>query len=222
MNMSLKGALILSAIIHAVVFAPFYNQHILKLEIEKKNSVVVDYVVLKEIVNAIQTNREVVLKRPETPRIDIKKEITVKPESADQRKADHKKRLEAKKLKEKNGPRKLSAAEETAKEAAKKEVQLKSNKDYVNYYQLIREKIRHRLKENYGYYNREGDVYLTFTITPNGSLLTYNVDRARSTNDEVLIHIASASLKAVSPFPPIPRSFSAPKMSFNIIISFKK
>ena len=41
---------------------------------------------------------------------------------------------------------------------------IKSTEDYINYYQLIREKIRRRLKDNYIGYSKEGEVYLTFTL----------------------------------------------------------
>lgn len=221
--MSFRNAFIVSVFIHASLMAPFYNQHILRQEIEKKNSVIVDYVILKEIASAITANREAVIKTPETPRIEIKKEVAVKPQPASNKKTDYQKRLEARKLKEKERSKKQDALKYASnEESAKEESELKQNKDYINYYHLIREKIRARLKTNYAYYNREGDVYLSFTITPNGTLLTYTIDRARSTQDEILLHITATSLKGISPFPPIPRSLSTPKMSFSIMISFKK
>ena len=214
MDITLRGAFIISAIIHAGIFAPFYNQHLLRQELEKKNTVVVDYIVLKEIATAIATNKEVVLKRPETPRIDIQKEIQVK--------ADSRKSAKSSKLKDKIKSHKRDAVKDSSNEAAKKEARLKESKDYVNYYQLIREKIRSRLKDNYRYYSREGEVYLSFVLTQNGSLLSYAIDRSKSTQDEVLLHITATSLKAISPFPALPRSLSVSKMSFNIVISFKK
>ena len=61
MGITLRGAFIISAVIHAGLFAPFYNQYLLQQELEKKNTIVVDYVVLKEIAIAIATNKEVVL-----------------------------------------------------------------------------------------------------------------------------------------------------------------
>jgi len=222
MDMTLRGAFIISAIIHAGLFAPFYNQHILRQELEKRNTIVVDYVILKEIATAIATNKEVVLKSPETPRIDIQKEVAVKPQPALQVKADNRKSMKSGKLKERTTSHKRDAVKDPSKEAVKKEAQLKQSKDYVNYYQLIREKIRSRLKDNYQYYNREGEVHLSFVLTQNGSLLSYAIDRSKSTQDEVLLHITATSLKAISPFPALPRSLSISRMSFNIVISFKK
>ena len=222
MDITLRGAFIISAIIHAGMFAPFYNQHLLRQELEKKNTIVVDYIVLKEIATAIATNKEVALKRPETPQIDIQKEVEVKPQPAPQVKADNGKSAKSSKLKERTKSRKKDAVRGPSKEAAKKEAQLKQSEDYVNYYQLIREKIRSRLKDNYQYYNREGEVHLSFVLTQNGSLLSYAIDRSNSTQDEVLLHITATSIKAISPFPALPRSLSMSKMSFNIVISFKK
>jgi len=222
MDTSLRGSFIISAIIHAGIFAPFYNQQLLRQELEKKNTVVVDYVILKEIATAIATDKEVVLKRPETPRIDIQKEVAVEPQPAPQVKADNRKSAKSSKLKERAKSRKSDAVKNPAEEAAKKEAQVKQSKDYVNYYQLIREKIRSKLKDNYQYYSREGEVHLSFVLTQNGSLLSYEIDRSKSTRDEMLLHITATSIKAISPFPALPRSLSMSKMSFNVAISFKK
>ncbi len=222
MGITLRGSFIVSAMIHAALFAPFYNQHVLRQEMEKKNSVVVDYVILKEIAKAITTNKEIVFKKPETPQIDIKKEIAVKPEPSLQVKKDDKKSAKPGNLKERTKSRKAEALKDASKETAKREARLKQSRDYVNYYQLIREKIRARLKDNYKHYSREGEVHLSFVLTQNGSLLSYAIDRSKSTNDEMLLHITATSLKAISPFPALPRSLSMSRMSFNIVISFKK
>jgi len=222
MDITLRSAFVISAIIHAGLFAPFYNQRLLRQELEKKNTVVVDYIVLKEIATSLTTNKEVVLKRHETPQIDIQKEVAVKPQPAPQVKVDNRKSAKSGKLKERAKSNKMDAVRDSSKEPANKEAQLKQDRDYVNYYQLIREKIRSRLKDNYQYYNREGEVYLSFVLTQNGSLLSYAIDRSKSTQDEVLLHITATSLKAISPFPALPRSLSMSKMSFNIMISFKK
>jgi outer membrane biosynthesis protein TonB len=222
MDITLRSAFAVSAIIHACIFAPFYNQQMLRQELEKKNTTVVDYVMLKKIATAIDTNKEVVLKKPETPKIDIRKEATIKPQPATQVKSEDKKSAKSNRLKEKTKSHKKGAVKVASEAAAKKEAQLKQNKDYVNYYQLIREKIRSRLKDNYQNYNREGEVYLSFILTQNGSLLSYSIDRSKSTEDETLLDITTTSLKAISPFPALPRSLSMSKMSFNIVISFKK
>lgn len=220
--MTLRGALAISAIIHAALFAPFYNRHLLQQELEKKNAAVVDYVILKEIATAITTNKEVALKKPETPQIDIQKEVAVKPQPAPQVKAIDAKNQKSSRIKDRAMSHRKNSPKDTIKSASEKEAKLKNSKDYVNYYQLIREKIRSKLKDNYQYYNREGEVYLSFILTQNGSLLSYSIDRARSTQDETLLQVTAASLKSISPFPALPRSLSMSKMSFNVVISFKK
>lgn len=222
MTMTLRSALALSAIIHAGIFMPFYNQHLLRQEIEKRDTVVVDYVILKEIAAAVAKNKEIALKSPETPRIEIQKEVAVKPQPAPHAKDDSKKNTKFERLREKAQSHKRDATKNSPAPAEKREAQLKKSKDYVNYYQLIREKIRARLKDSYQYYNREGEVYLSFVLTQNGSLLSYAIDRSKSTQDEKLLNITATSLKSISPFPALPRSLSMSKMSFNIVISFKK
>ena len=222
MESTLKGAFVISVIIHAGIFAPFYNQHILRQELEKNHTVVVDYVVLKEIAAAAAGNKGVIFKTPEAPQIDAQKEVAVKPQPAPQVNADNRKISKSSKLKDRTDSRKRGASDNSAKEALKEDAELKQRRDYIDYYQLIRERIRSRLKDSYRYYNREGDVYLSFTITPNGSLLNYSIDKSRSTQDDILLQITGNSLKAVSPFPALPRSLSMPKMSFSIAISFKK
>lgn len=217
MEISLRSAVIISTIIHCVVFAPFYNQHMIKLELEKRNAIVVDYIVLKEMAQAIKTNKEAAVNIPDTSKIDIKSEITAKQDEADKKEAEQKRSVPPQELKDRD-----RTMGEDAVKAASREAALKSNKDYINYYQFIREKIRARLKNNYRYYKNEGDIYLSFTISPSGYLQAYNIDRQRSTGDEVLLHITIESLKAVSPFPAIPRTISQPRTSFSIIISFKK
>ena len=222
MGLSLRGAFIISAIIHASVFASFYNQHILSQEFNKKNSVVVDYVILKQIAAAMTANKEVAVNKPEPLQAPLQKDVAVRSQPVPQIKADNRNNANFNKLKERTRLHIRGAMAGLSEGSAKKGAQLRQSKDYVNYYQLIRDRIRSRLKDNYQYYNREGEVQLSFVLNQNGSLLSYAIDRSKSTQDEVLLHITATSIKAISPFPALPKSLTMPKMSFNIIISFKK
>ena len=222
MGISLKSAFIISAIVHAGIFVPFYNQHLIKQDIDKKNSIVVDYIILKEMTSASPANKEVVVNVPQSPRVDIKKEAAAKQAPQDLKKVSYKKRLEARRLKEKSLAKKQDASKLSTALAAKKDAEAKSDRDYVDYYRLIREKVRARLKENYRHYKNEGDVYLSFSLVTDGSLLACAIDQTKSTTDEKLIQITEETLKEVSPFPPVPKTFSAAKMSFNLVISFRK
>ena len=109
-----------------------------------------------------------------------------------------------------------------ARELAKSQAPLRNKKDYINYYQLVREKIRQCLKERYGRSYGEGDVALIFILHSNGSLASVDVERASSVPDRILIQLAVLSIKEASPFPPFPKELALPKMSFDLMVSFKK
>ncbi|OGX00836.1 MAG: hypothetical protein A3I73_05080 [Omnitrophica bacterium RIFCSPLOWO2_02_FULL_45_16] len=233
MDITLRSAFIISAIIHAVIIAPFYNHNLLRHDFGKRNSVIVDYVVLKDmtkIAAANAANKKAIVRASEAPKIEVKKDtaqskLAVKTDDAGSPLGEaegYRKSLEISRLKETKEPLKNVPAKQAIQEAAKKEAHVKSSKDYIDYYDFLKDKIKIRLQENYRFYKGEGDVYLSFTLSANGALLTYNIDRSRSSKDEVLLHVTSASLKAVSPFKPLPKAISAPKMSFNITIAFKK
>lgn len=232
MDITLRSAFIISALIHTVIIAPFYNHNLLRHGFGKRNSVIVDYVILKDMANiaaANAANKDVTVRTSEAP-IEVKKgaaqsKLAVKTDDAGSPLGEaegYRKSIEAGGLKEIKDAQKKASAKQTTQEVAKKEARIKSSKEYIDYYDFLKDKIRIRLQENYRFYKGEGDVYLSFTLTANGALLAYNIDRSRSSKDEVLLHMTGASLKAVSPFKPLPKAISAPKMSFNITIAFKK
>jgi len=97
-----------------------------------------------------------------------------------------------------------------------------TNKDYIGYYQVIREKIMQKLKNQYRDHYKNGDVHLSFTLKSDGKLESFFVDRAKSSDDNALIDIATTGLKRSSPFPPFPKELATPKISFSVIISFKE
>jgi len=215
MDIGFKGAFIVSALIHAGIAAPLYNQNLLKSDFVRKDSVIVDYVILKEISNIMPANiakaRPVVISQPS--RIDVKETPAETKKVIKHAQSDYRKRLKAASAGEKKS---------VVTKADKKEAQIRTSKDYLNYYGFLKDRIKARLQENYRYYNGEGDVFLSFVLNAKGLLLTYNIDRTRSTKDNVLLQITGASLMAIAPFPPIPKAISAPKMSFNITVSFKR
>ena len=95
-------------------------------------------------------------------------------------------------------------------------------KDYAAYSRIIREKIKEKLRKNYTYNFKEGDVNVFFVLQSDGSLVKLEIDPAASTNDKELIGIASKSVKQASPFPRFPKKLSLSQMIFNIRISFKE
>lgn len=207
MNTSLKNAVVASTIMHSIIFIPFFNLAMPMRDKDVKKDMVVDYVVMKEPTSVEIAQRQMTIKSIQTPRLELNKNVEVKP-VASPKPAETKKDTIAKR--------------KANDRIAKKEAQVRSTKDYVGYYQFIREKIRQRLKANYRDYRRQGEVRLTFTLASSGALRDIGIDSASSVNDNVLRDIAVLSLKEASPFPAFPKALSLPKMSFDVIISFKK
>jgi len=196
MKPSFKNSLFISFAFHLALLGPVLNlgQAVKEPAAEELKPLVVDYVTIKERVKA-----------PEEPKLELNKKIEMKaPVDANQDRTKNASQIAR------------------AREAAKKEAQVKSSKDYINYYQLIREKIRARLKVKYTDYYKEGDVSLVFMLKANGSLIGVEVETANSVPDGMLHRIATESVKEAAPFAPFPKALSFPSMSFNLVISFKK
>ena len=240
MDITLKSAFVISSMIHAAIAVPLYNNNLLRGDFVKKDPAIVDYIILKEISNITiaNTGKKDTTVATDQDKIDIKNAPaparrslgeggptaaeTRHKDAANHTRSEYLKRFEAAKLKEKKRELSGRPQEQYAQEAAKKEAQIRSSKDYLDYYGFLKEKIRARLQENYKFYKGEGDVYISFVLGSKGQLLSYSIDRSKSAKDEVLLHITGASLMAVSPFPPLPKILSESKMSFSITISFKK
>ena len=94
------------------------------------------------------------------------------------------------------------------------------NPSYINYYQIVREKIRRAAYQNYTR-TEVGEVYLSFLIFSDGSLRAVQVIEERSSPSAYLKEIASRSIKEASPFPDFPKDLDYPQLSFNVVISFE-
>lgn len=93
--------------------------------------------------------------------------------------------------------------------------------EYKSYYQIIREKIR---KQAYRNYRRleEGEVFLTFILSPSGELIESSVNHDKSTGGLYLRQIALESVRSSAPFPEFPPKLkNKDRLSFNVIISFE-
>jgi hypothetical protein len=95
------------------------------------------------------------------------------------------------------------------------------DKDYIQYGQLIREKIKQRLDSANIRYYKQGDVNLFFKLKFDGSLVEFKA-MPDSTKDKRLIDIVVSCVKKASPFPPFPKTLSLPQASFCVVISFKE
>lgn len=195
METTFKAALIISFAAHSVLAVPFTpRQAPRQIEVVKK-PVSVDYI-------RIERPR----RTAETPPANLAKPVTAQqvilpqPEKA----------------------RKAAPADAHRAVAPAEDRRIRSTAEYIGYYQLIREKIRRRLKENYRDHGRQDDVTLLFTLGPDGALIAEGVDRTASSKDDVLIATARASLREAAPFPPFPKTLPQREMTFSLVVSFRK
>jgi len=201
MDRDFRNCIIFSAVIHGALILPLCNFNIIKDRKADKDSIVVDYIVTADIIRAEDERPKPLI--AETPRVEMKPKVEETPAAG-------------------SPPAKRQAKEKADQELIQKQEKIRSTKDYIGYYQLIREKIRIKLKENYRREHNEGDVVLSFLLRANGALAAYDFDRAASTRDKKLADIAISSLKEASPFPPFPRAMDVPSMSFDLMVSFRK
>ena len=96
-----------------------------------------------------------------------------------------------------------------------------NKKDYAAYSEVIREKIKDRLRKNYTRYYKEGEVNIFFVLSIDGALIKLDIDSGNSTSDKALIDMATQSVKQASPFPHFPKTLPLSQMSFDIKISFR-
>lgn len=97
---------------------------------------------------------------------------------------------------------------------------LKKNPAYMNYYRLIREKIR---SNTYRYYRSDdtGEVLLNFIVRNDGVLGELFLDQ-ESVDNRILRQITLESIKDAAPFPPFPTELNShTQLSFRIPIYFK-
>ena len=94
------------------------------------------------------------------------------------------------------------------------------NPSYINYYQIVREKIRRSAYQNY-IHNETGEVYISFIISNDGLIKGVRLVEERSSANDYLKSIALRSVNDASPFPNFPKELDYPQLSFNIIISFE-
>ncbi|MBM3246395.1 MAG: TonB family protein [Candidatus Omnitrophica bacterium] len=95
-----------------------------------------------------------------------------------------------------------------------------NNPSYMNYYQLVREKIKRCAYQNYSR-SEEGEAYLSFIISDDGLLRETRLSEEKSSPSPYLRRIALESVKDASPFPNFPKELDYPQLSFNVIISFE-
>jgi len=199
MGTSFRIAIAVSTLIHSALFAPLYKTF---APAAADKQVVVDYIKIKEPEVKMAALKERPARTVETPKVQLANNVKMAPG--------------------RDVSEKSEALKKEARELAKRQSPLRNSRDYINYYQLIREKIRQALKTRYTKYYGQGDVSLIFMLNSNGSLAAVDVDGAVSARDSALAQLAVMSVKEAAPFPGFPRELSVPKMSFDLTVSFKK
>lgn len=106
---------------------------------------------------------------------------------------------------------------DTPKEIAKI---LKKNPAYMNYYHLIRERIKTNAYRNYKG-KKKGEVLVSFLVRRNGSLESVKFN-AQLTENQALANMALKSVEESAPFPEFPEELTKySHLQFNISIYFK-
>ena len=63
---------------------------------------------------------------------------------------------------------------------------------------------------------------VVFTLDAHGGLIGAEAGNASSAPDQTLYDIALTSLREAGPFPVFPKALSLPRMSFDVVISFRR
>ena len=101
------------------------------------------------------------------------------------------------------------------------EAEKMTNPRFLNYYQTIRKLIRERANQYKDTDNFEtGEVYLTFVLSSEGSLLGAQVINQKTRASDYLKDFGLKSVREAGPFPPFPKEIQYPELTINIIISF--
>jgi len=109
-----------------------------------------------------------------------------------------------------------------------KELPVETSKDpvYLGYRDIIRRKIQdrvYRYSEQYFYfdYPREGKIFVSFTLNPNGELMDFSIIEDKSSKDNILKKIVATAIEKSSPFQRFPKDLRRENHSFNLEISFE-
>ncbi|NQT06339.1 MAG: secretin and TonB N-terminal domain-containing protein [Candidatus Omnitrophica bacterium] len=88
-----------------------------------------------------------------------------------------------------------------------------------NYYNFVRDKVLMEVRNNYPRSGIAGDVYISFKVIRDGTLV--GEPRILATADESLKDITVRSVKNAAPFPEFPESMRSPVETFKIVVSYR-
>lgn len=196
-DINFKKAVVLSAAVHTAVIVSLCSFVVPKFEKVKRDQVVIDYMV------AEQPKERAASLSIDTPKVTLAPKVAMAKPAA-------------------KPAQQAAPDKQSSEELAKKQAQIRSTEDYINYYQLIREKIRRNLKTRYRDSYGEGDVALVFVLNADGTLALSRVNEGITASGQSLRSVALSSLKDASPFSPFPKGLSVPQMPFTLTVTFKK
>jgi len=102
------------------------------------------------------------------------------------------------------------------------EKELAKLEEYIQYYELIREKIKKTVARNYTLFREEGMVEVAFTLDKRGRLKNLIIDKLKSASSASLHKTALKSIERAAPFPAFPPLLKRDDLTFAIAIIFKK
>ncbi len=91
---------------------------------------------------------------------------------------------------------------------------------YKDYYHSIRSKIKKAAYDNYSV-SDVGEIHIYFIVKNDGTLVDFRIKDSLSSDSASLRNIAILSLQDASPFPNFPKELTTEILSFNVIISFE-
>lgn len=208
MNYRLRIGIIVSVLLHITLISPLYGFVFFRETSEPKGPVVVDYVVVKQAKDVDLSGVIAVRKAADPAR-----RATAGDTASD--------RTSNNNVSVKPAPGRSTHG--SASGSGKAEARIRATKEYVSYYQLIRGKIRDRLRDNYKASVRDGNVFVRFILSADGKLVSVRIDGASdSAAGAKIADLAMRSVKEAAPFPEFPKALSLPQMSFDLAINFKR
>lgn len=114
------------------------------------------------------------------------------------------------------------------KKISLKSLPVEESKDpaYLSYRDIIRRKIQDKVyyySDQFFYFDnpREGNIFVSFSISSNGTLKELSILEEKSSGDMILRKIATVAIKSSSPFQKFPKDLKYNERSFNLEISFE-
>jgi hypothetical protein len=208
MNNRFKGAVVISVLVHLILITPLYGFAIFRDSVDIKKPMVVDYVLIQDP-KKIEIPRSIV-----SQNMPGAQSIKASVKGAD---VDARAVKDACKL---PGARKVAPGKSSI--ANKTEAKIRATKEYVSYYQLIRGKIRNCIKDNYKTSLTGGAVRVYFTLKADGSLVSIEGDGSIADGSQGLLGVVAKSIRQAAPFPEFPQALALPRMTFDLVVNFKR